>query len=130
MIGKRGLNAYQTNQTRSRAQVASPYRLVQIAFENLMDNLAKARGGIERGDAKVRGESLGKAMDVINILISALDHSVNPEISGNLEKIYRHSNRCLLDVNRYDDLDKLDEVVNMLGKIKVTWDQLEAKLHA
>ena len=49
MNGKRGLNAYQTNQTRSRAQVASPYRLVQIAFENLMDNLAKARGGIERG---------------------------------------------------------------------------------
>ena len=130
MIGKRGLNAYQTNQTSSRAQVASPYRLVQIAFENLMDNLAKARGGIERGDAKVKGECIGKAMDVINILISALDHSVNPEISGNLEKIYRHSNRRLMEVTRYDDLDKLDEVVAMLGKIQKTWDQLEASLNA
>ena len=86
MIGKRGLNAYQTNQVSSRAQVASPYRLVQIAFENLMDNLAKARGGIERLDAKVKGESIGRAMDIIIILISALDHSVNPEVTGNLEK--------------------------------------------
>ena len=82
------------------------------------------------GDAKIKGESIGKAMDIINVLISALDHSVNPEISGNLEKIYRHSNRCLMEVTRYDDLDKLDEVVAMLVKIKETWDQLEAQLNA
>ena len=129
MKGKRGLNAYQTNQTSNRAEVASPYRLAQIAFERLMDSLAIARGGIERYDAKVRGEAISKAMDILNILISALDHEVNPEISGNLEMIYRHANHLLVDVNRFDDLDMLDEVVEMLGKIKATWDQLEEQLN-
>ena len=61
MNRKRGLNAYQTNQTRNRAQSASPYRLVQMMYENLLDSLAKARGGVEREDTRLRGENIGRA---------------------------------------------------------------------
>lgn len=129
MNARRGLNAYQTNQNRNRAESASPYRLVQMMYENLLDSLARARGGIERENAKVRGENIGRAMDILNALRSALDHSVAEEVAANLDKLYQYCNQCLVEVTRYDDLDKLDEVVDIIAPIKNTWDQLGAQLN-
>ena len=129
MNARRGLNAYQTNQNRNRAESASPYRLVQMMYENLLDSLAKARGGVEREDARVRGENIGRAMDILNALRSALDHSAGQEISTNLDNLYQYCNQCLMEVTQYDDLDKLDEVVDIILSIKDTWDQLGARLN-
>ncbi len=129
MKGNRALNAYQTNQIRSRADVASPYKLVQITYENLLDNLARAAGAIERSDAKVRGECIGRCMDLINVLRSALDHSVGGEVPGNLDQLYRYCNRCLMTASRHDNLEKLDEVVGIISQIKSAWDELGVKLN-
>lgn len=129
MNRKRGLNAYQTNQTKNRAQSASPYRLVQMMYENLLDSLAKARGGVERDDSRLRGENIGRAMDILNALRNALDHSANEEVAANLDSLYRYCNECLLEVTQFDDLDKLDEVVDIIAPIKDTWDQLGSSVN-
>ena len=129
MNAKRGLNAYQNNQTRTRADVASPYRLVAIVFEHLVDNLSKAAGAIERKDAALRGECIGKSMDLITTLNGALDHSIGGEMSQNLSKLYRYCNRRLLDATRNNDVEAIDEVMDLMGKIKASWDQIGTQLH-
>ena len=129
MSAKRGLNAYQNNQSRSRAEVASPYRLVKILFENLSDNLARARGAIEQDKPALKGEAIGRGMDIINALRSGLDHSVGGEMSQNLDNLYQYCNHCLTQASLKNDLEQLDNAMKIIQQIKSAWDQLEEKLH-
>lgn len=129
MYGNRGLNAYRTNQIKNRADVASPYRLAQMLFQNLLDGLIRTRGAIERQDARLRGEQTGRCMDMINALRCALDHSINPEMTENLDRLYSYCNQCLLNVNRSNDSRQLEQVISVIGQIKSTWDQLESRQH-
>lgn len=129
MNGNKALDAYKTNQTRSRADVASPYRLVKIMFENLFDNLSRAQGAIEQGNPAVRGECIGRSMDIINALKGALDHEVGGEVTRNLEGLYEYCNRCLFKASRNNDLEQLDQVISIIGQIKTAWDQLEGIMY-
>ena len=129
MKAKRGLNAYQSNQTRTRAEVASPYRLVAIMYENLIDNLSRAAGAIERSDVAARGESIGKCMDILGALSEALDHEVGGEMSLNLAKIYQYCNGRLLEATRSNTVEPIDEVMDLTSKIKESWDQIGNQLH-
>ena len=129
MNAKRGLNAYQSNQTRTRAEVASPYRLVGIMYENLIDNLSRAAGAIERKDMALRGESVGKCMDILGALDGALDHEIGGEMSQNLSQIYQYCNTRLLEATRINSPEPIDEVMDLMSKIKESWDQIGGKLN-
>ena len=128
MNRNRAMNAYQTNQTQSRAEVASPYRLVKIMFENLIDNLSKAAGAIERNDPALKGQCIGRAMDILATLHSALDYEIGGEMSQNLS-LYEYCNGRLFEATRSNQIEAIDEVMDLMTKIKDSWDQLEAKLH-
>ncbi|MET4694700.1 flagellar export chaperone FliS [Endozoicomonas lisbonensis] len=129
MNAKRGLNAYQSNQTRTRAEVASPYRLVVIMYENLIDNLSKAAGAIERKDMALRGESIGKCMDILGALSGALDHEIGGEMSQNLAQIYQYCNTRLLEATRTNSAEPIDEVMDLMTRIKGSWDQIGGQLN-
>ncbi|MRI33917.1 flagellar export chaperone FliS [Endozoicomonas sp. OPT23] len=120
----RGLNAYQSNQTRTRAEVADPYQMVKILFENLMDNLARAKGAIELKNHALKGETIGRSMDIINALRAGLDHSVNEEMTRNLDDLYQFCNNNLTQASMKNDLEALNDAVTIIQQLKSTWDQL------
>ena len=129
MKGKRGISAYKNNQTQTRGEVASPYRLVKVLFENLADNLSRARGAIEQDRPSVKGECIGRSMDIINALRTSLDHSIGGEISANLDGLYRYCNSCLIKASSRNDVEELDKAASVINQIKTSWDQLESKLN-
>ena len=124
MNANRGLNAYKTNNTRNRGNVANPYQLVKLLFENLSDNMARARGAIEQNKPKVKGETIGRCMDIINALRAGLDHEASAEISSNLDQLYIYCNQQLTQASLKNDLEALDAAVTVIQQLKSTWNQL------
>ena len=119
------LNAYQQNQTENRVSVASPYRLVQMMFEKLQDHMAIANGAIERGDVAAKGVNISKCIELLGALRGALDLEVGGEVAANLSNLYLFCSDSLMQANRHNDPEKIEQAAAVIRQIKSAWDQLE-----
>ncbi|PPC78453.1 flagellar export chaperone FliS [Pokkaliibacter plantistimulans] len=102
---------------------ADPHRVIQMLYQGLLENMAYAKGCIERKDMVGKGKHLSKSMSIIFALQSALDMEVG-EISLNLYNLYDYMHRQLTDVLVRNDAKKIDEVVSLLVPIKMAWDKI------
>ena len=75
------------------------------------------------------GESIGKAIGIVDSLRVSLDSEQGGEIAHNLSALYDYLTRRLLEANATKAADMLEEVAGLLREIKVAWDQIPADLH-
>ncbi|MFT6195030.1 MAG: flagellar protein FliS [Cognaticolwellia sp.] len=109
---------------KSSAQEASPYQLVALLFQKLLDNIATAKGAIAQKDYAKKGAELSNAIAIIGVLESSLDFKQGGEISNNLASIYLYCSEQLLAASLDNDIDKLNEVAQTLIPIKSGWDNI------
>lgn len=82
-----------------------------------------------QGDIPMKGERLGKALDIIISLRSCLSMDDGGEIASNLDALYDFMIRQISEANR-DNLDApIDDVIDILREIKSAWDQIPAEYH-
>ena len=112
---------------------ASPTRLVQIVFEQILSQLATAQGCIERiknnlplNEVVAKGKSLGKAIRLINQLNNTLDMERGQQIASNLRALYLYMMTRLTLANVNNDARIVSEVASLVQKIKIGWDQIVA----
>lgn len=118
------MNAYRATDASARVATASPHRLVQLMLESAIDRLAAARGHIERGRIAEKGESLSRALSIIDTLNASLDMDQGGAIAGNLRRIYEYSIRRLTEANIQADARIVVEVQGLLREIKAGWDEI------
>lgn len=123
---KRGLNQYGKVAVGSEASYASPHRLIQMLIEGALDKIAFARGQIERNDYAEKGKNITWAISIIQGLSASLDTESGGEIAANLENLYDYMIRRLLEANKENDLEILDEVSSLLKEVKSAWDSMPA----
>lgn len=112
----------QTN--KSTAQEASPYRLVAMLFQKLLDNIATAKGAIAQGNFSKKGTELSNAIAIIAVLESSLDFKQGGEVSNNLAALYKYCSEQLLVASSSNDIEKLDDIIQVLLPIKSGWDSI------
>ncbi len=112
----------QVNKT--TAQEASPYKLVAMLFQKLLDNIAIAKGAIVQQDYAKKGEELSNAISIIGVLEASLDFEQGGEISLNLASLYQYCSEQLLEASNNNDIEKLNEVAQILIPIKSGWDNI------
>ncbi len=118
------LRQYRSIGLESEVSSASPVRLVQMLMEGALTRLAGARVAMERGQIGVKGEQIGKAIDIVEGLRLSLDHEQGGELAANLEGLYDYMVRRLVEANLRNDPAILDEIARLLGEIKRGWDAL------
>lgn len=127
------LKFYQKEATKTQLADASPYQVVQMLMGGVLDNLALAKGALQRQDYEVKGRALSKASAILNALRSTLDDSLAPELTQNLYALYTYMLERLIDaaVEKHN-ADAIDEVVRLFREIKSAWDEipLQAQLEA
>ncbi len=121
-----GLAQYRTISAASRVQDASPHRLIQLMFEGLLARLATARGQIQRRDYQGKGQSLANALAVINALQQCLDMDKGGELARNLDALYDYCQKRLFAANVQNDVSIVDEVTQLVERIKSGWDAIDA----
>ena len=109
---------------KSSAQQASPYQLVAMLFQKLLDNIATAKGAITQKNYAKKGTELSNAIAIIGVLQASLDFKQGGEISNNLASIYVYCSEQLLAASLSNDIDKLNEIAQILIPIKSGWDNI------
>ncbi len=115
--------------TVSAAKEASPYQLVAMLFQELLGNVAAAKGAIEQKDLARKGELISKSITIIGVLEGSLDFDKGGDVSANLASLYNFCAEKLVEANANNDAGLLTEVLNTLLPIKSGWDSIPAEKH-
>ncbi len=118
------MRQYQNVNTQAQVFDATPHRLIQMLMEGGLSRLAQARGAMEREQTALKGELLGKAIDIVNGLRDGLDLRQGGELAANLDSLYEYMISRLLAANARNDIGMVDEVVDLLREIKTGWDAI------
>src|SRR5215831_21106013 len=66
-----------------------PKRLILMLYEGVLEDLRLAKEGIEKQNARQRGEHLSRAVAIISTLLSSLDSNVTDEPIAFLRGFYQ-----------------------------------------
>jgi flagellar secretion chaperone FliS len=133
MYAQKGAARYQTVASHGLVADASPARLVQVMFEQILSQLAMAQGCMERitndlplPEVIAKGKSLGKAIRLIDQLNNTLDMERGGKIADNLRALYDYMLARLTQANVTNDPLIVSEAASLVQKVKTGWDQVVA----
>jgi flagellar protein FliS len=131
MYSQKGAAQYRAVRSHGLVADASPARLVQIMFEQILADLATAQGCMERiknnvpvSDVVTKGKSLGKAIRLISELDATLDMERGGQIAQNLRNLYLYMLDRLTQANVTNDARIVAEVASLVQRIKAGWDPI------
>jgi flagellar protein FliS len=131
MHAQRGAAQYRSVRSHGLVADASPARLVQIMFEQILAQLATAQGCMQRidnnlplPDVVAKGKALGKAIRLIDQLNNTLDMERGQKIAENLRSLYVYMLARLTLANVTNDAQIVAEVMSLVQKIKTGWDRI------
>jgi flagellar protein FliS len=131
MQSQRAAAQYRSVRSHGLVADASPERLVQVMFEQILANLATAQGCMGRiennmplGEVVAKGKALGKAIRLIDHLNATLDMERGREIAQNLRSLYEYMMARLTLANINNDAKIVAEAAALVQKIKTGWDPL------
>ncbi|PCS21981.1 Flagellar biosynthesis protein FliS [Candidatus Enterovibrio escicola] len=103
--------------------------MIQMLMSGAIERLIQGKAAMLQGDIAVKGERLGKALDIIISLRSCLSMSDGGEIATNLDALYDFIIRKISEANR-DNVDvPIDDVIDILRAIRSAWDQIPVEYH-
>ena len=117
-----GYDSYRAIDLDTQVSCASPYQLVLVLFDGLLDELSRARGHIETRHYDLKGQSLEKCMNIINALNSTLDHEQGGELVISLSRLYDYCLHRLVEVSASLSISGIDEVMLLLEQIREGWE--------
>lgn len=117
-----GYDSYRAIDLDTQVSCASPYQLVLVLFDGLLDELSRARGHIETRHYDLKGQSLEKCMNIINALNSTLDHEQGGELVISLSRLYDYCLHRLVEVSASLSISGIDEVMHPLEQIREGWE--------
>jgi flagellar secretion chaperone FliS len=131
MYAQRGAAQYRAVRSHGLVAAASPARLVQIMFEQILEHLATAQRCMARIDNNLpltevitKGKALGKAIRLIDQLNNTLDMERGQEIAQNLRALYIYMLARLTLANVTNDSKIVAEAASLILKVKSGWDQI------
>ena len=131
MYAQRGAAQYRAVRSHGLVAEASPARLVQIMFEQILEHLAIAQGCMARivndmplNEVITKGTSLGKAIRLIDQLNNTLDMERGEKIAENLRALYVYMLARLTLANVTNDANIVAEAGSLIQKVKTGWDQI------
>ena len=110
---------------------ASPTRLVQIMYEQILSNLETARfcmqrieGNLPWIEVKNKGVAMRRALRLLSQLDASLNMEQGGEIAQNLRNLYRYLLNRLTQANVLNDPEIVAEAMSLIARIKSGWDQI------
>ncbi|QXO18093.1 MULTISPECIES: flagellar export chaperone FliS [Vibrio] len=123
------LQAYKKVSVDSQLSAASPHKIVQMLMGGAIERLIQGKAAMLQGHIPVKGERLGKALEIVISLRSCLSMNDGGEIAENLDQLYEFMITQITTANYENDPQPIDDVIDILREIKSAWDQIPAEYH-
>jgi flagellar protein FliS len=120
-VNLNALKQYQSVDLRATVETASPHKLISMLLDGALGALAKAKGSIERKDIEERTRHLNKATEIVVGLKGSLDLEQGGEVAVNLDGLYDYMLRSVVEANRNNDAEKVQEIMNLMLEVKQGW---------
>lgn len=121
---KKGISAYQEANVNNAAMENDPHLVITLLMQGALDRIAQAKGLIQRNEIAQKGLMISKAIGIIEGLQSSLDIERGGELAENLYRLYDYFCESLIEANKNNKLEKLDEVHLLLSDILSSWLQI------
>ena len=113
---------------------ANPIRLVIMLYDKAISCIEEAIEVINQGldeveNVKIKAENLTRAMDILIVLKSSLNHEQGKEIADNLEGIYDILIDELVRANIKNDTKLLEDINSVLKDLREAWEEAEKKVY-
>ncbi len=95
-----------------------------MCYEGAILQLKIAKTKYREKDYEGKGRALNKAMDIIDELLSSLDHEKGGAIARNLQSLYKYMIKKILLADVKRDLGGLDEVIGILADLLSAWKEI------
>ncbi|ERM61550.1 flagellar export chaperone FliS [Vibrio cyclitrophicus] len=123
------LQAYKKVSVDSQLTAASPHKIVQMLMAGAIERLIQSKAAMQAGNIPVKGERLGKALDIIISLRSCLSMDDGGDIAKNLDQLYEFMITQISAANHKNDPQPIDDVIDIIREIKSAWDQIPNEYH-
>jgi len=123
------LQAYKKVSVDSQLTAASPHKIVQMLMAGAIERLIQGKAAMQVGNIPVKGERLGKALDIIISLRSCLSMDDGGDIAKNLDQLYEFMITQISAANHKNDPQSIDDVIDIIREIKSAWDQIPSEYH-
>lgn len=123
-----GLQQYQRINTQTSITDADPHRLIQLLYNGALERINMAKARMQAQDYEGKGRLISKAIEIIGGLREFLDMTRGGDLSLRLAALYEYMEQGLLEASMKNDVNKLDEVANLLRSIKEGWDGIREEV--
>jgi len=125
MYSANGTQAYAKVGVESAVMSASNDQLITLLFDGAISSLVRARLFLLEGNIVKKGESLSKAINIIdNGLKLGLEETSEDDLTRNLASLYRYMVHRLIRANIDNDADGIEEVEKLLRNIADAWKEV------
>jgi len=126
MFPQRAAQAYAKIGLETGVAASSPHRLILMLYDGALKCIADARAHLAAARVGPKGESISKAIAIIeNGLKASLDLERGGAIGQQLADLYDYMNRRLLLASMRNDPGMLDEVSGLLRELRGAWEGIE-----
>lgn len=129
MAMRGSLQAYKRVSVDSQLTSATPHRVISMLMAGAIERLIQGKAAMEQGSIAMKGERLGKALDIVISLRSCLSMEDGAEIASNLDALYDYMIQQIYKANQENLGEPIDDVIGMLREIKSAWDQIPTEYH-
>ncbi|MFM8453980.1 MAG: flagellar export chaperone FliS [Gammaproteobacteria bacterium] len=111
------------------AENISGYKLIQMLITAVVEKIGIAKSHLLGKEYKLKGQNIGSAITILNVLQASLDLEKGGDIAKNLEYLYEYTKQKLLEASVENKVEYLDESLNLLQQIKLGWDGIESQVN-
>ena len=127
MNAKAAMDAYKQRGLKSSVEGASPHQLVAMLLKGAMDKLGEAKRHLEHANHVGKGESVSRAIAIIEYLRASLEPGGDPAFSEQLGELYSYMERRIFEANAQNDELGFVEVQGLLREVEEGWSAIPAE---
>lgn len=111
-------------------ETSDPGKIVVALYDGFIKQVTIAREELEDGDRARAGEAISQAIAIVGELHASLDGDKGDEqLAERLASIYMFVNDELLQANRENDPERLDELIDLMSGLRDAWQEASMKVN-
>jgi flagellar protein FliS len=111
-------------------ETSDPGKIVVALYDGFIKQVTIAREELEDGDRAKAGEAISQAIAIVGELHASLDGDKGDEqLAERLASIYMFVNDELLQANRENDPERLDELIDLMSGLRDAWQEASMKVN-
>jgi len=114
------MDAYSTYKEH-RVMTASPGRLVVMLYDGAVRFCKQAVTQLEQGRIAEKGQSIARAIDIIQELDVSLNLEQGGQVARDLRRLYEFMLKRLVQANLRQDPEMIREVIRLLEELAEGW---------